>query len=496
MKFPQRYQRPTALAATGTLVLGAMLAMTSPSANAAPDDTAAPAQAAWSDTPDGFASLPGLGRGPTTGGAAGETVTVDTQAELDRYVTAEEPYVIRVADTININPKGTELRVKSNKTIVGVGTEGEIVGGGFRLTAGVHNVIIRNLTIRDTLMPEDDPDDKEYDYDAIQLDTADHIWIDHNHLARMNDGLLDSRKDTTFLTVSWNRFLDNNKTFGIGWTDNVTSQITIHHNWFRGTKQRNPSADNIANLHMYNNHLQDVSGYGNYVRGSTQAVIENSYYDNVKNPYYVEEGELVQRGNIDVGSTWGDVVREKGDAFDPRDFYDYKLDPAAAVPAILSTESGPQPDIGREAGGGSGRYEAERAPGATCDGTIDANHAGFSGTGFCNSRNAASASAQFTVSASDAGPASLEFRYANGSTASRPARLLVNGADAGTVAFEPSGAWTGWSTATAAVDLAAGTNTIRLVATCSAGLPNLDYLDFGTSATPSEPVSDRPGTRR
>ena len=30
--------------------------------------------------------------------------------------------------------------------------------------------------------------DDDFDYDAIQLDTADHIWIDHNKLTRMNDG--------------------------------------------------------------------------------------------------------------------------------------------------------------------------------------------------------------------------------------------------------------------------------------------------------------------
>ncbi|MGN9844169.1 RICIN domain-containing protein [Nonomuraea sp. H19] len=301
----------------------------------------------WSDTPDGFAALPGLGRGPTTGGAGGQTVTVTNQADLNRYVTAAEPYIIKVAGTINISPKGTELRVSSNKTIVGVGTSGEIVGGGFFLKAGVNNVIIRNLTIRDTRMPDDDPGDDSYDYDAIQLDTADHIWIDHNRLTRMNDGLLDSRKDTTNLTVSWNQFFENNKTFGIGWTDNVTSQITIHHNWFQNTNSRNPSADNIGNLHMYNNHLQNITGYGNFVRGLTKAVIENSYYDTVKDPYYVEEGELVQRGNIVVNSTWGSgKVKEKGSAFDPKSFYSYTLDPAADVPALLRAYSGPQANIG------------------------------------------------------------------------------------------------------------------------------------------------------
>jgi pectate lyase len=345
---PWKTTRPVraaaALAAAGLLLSTLTVALAAPAASAGPADRP---HRHWSGTADGFASLSGLGNGPTTGGAAGETVTVTTQAELTEYATAAEPYVIRVADAIAISPKGTELKVASDKTIVGVGTSGEIVGGGFFLGAGVHNVIIRNLTIRDTLMPEDDPDDKEYDYDAIQMDTADHIWIDHNRLTRMNDGLVDSRKDTTFLTVSWNQFFDNNKTFGIGWTDNVTSQITIHHNWFRNTVQRNPSADNIANLHMYNNYLEDVSGYGNYVRGRSQGVIENSYYEGVHNPYYTVEGELVQRGNITRDCTWDEgLITGQGDAFDPRDFYRYRLDPARAVPALLGEFSGPQRNIG------------------------------------------------------------------------------------------------------------------------------------------------------
>jgi pectate lyase len=294
----------------------------------------------YSNVPDGFAQ-------GTTGGAGGQTVTVTTQADLNRYVTAAEPYVIRVAGAVTISPKGTELRVASNKTIIGVGTSGHIVGGGFFLREGVSNVIIRNLTIRDTLMPDDDPGDDSYDYDAIQLDTANRIWIDHNRLTRMNDGLLDSRKDTTNITVSWNHFADQNKTFGIGWTENVTARMTIHHNWLQNTRTRNPSADNLANVHMYNNFLQNCASYGNYVRGLSKAVIENSYFENVRNPYYVEAGELVQRGNITVNSPWDSgKVTSKGSAFNPGSFYSYTLHPAADIPAMLRQYAGPQAAIG------------------------------------------------------------------------------------------------------------------------------------------------------
>jgi hypothetical protein len=93
--------------------------------------------------------------------------------------------------------------------------------------------------------------------------------------------------------------------------------------------------------------MQHASAYGNYVRGATSAVIENSYYEDTHNPYYTVTGELVQRGNITVDCTWDDdVITEQGDAFDPSDFYAYKADPASAVPALVSEFSGPQPEIG------------------------------------------------------------------------------------------------------------------------------------------------------
>src|SRR5437660_12119772 len=69
------------------------------------------------------------------------------------------------------------------------------------------------------------------------------------------------------------------------------------------------------------------------------------------------------------------------------------------------------------------RYEAEASP-ATCSGTIDSDHAGFSGSGFCNGDNAVGAAAQFTVTAATAGTATLGVRFANGSTTARPADVI------------------------------------------------------------------------
>ncbi|MEU6178189.1 pectinesterase family protein [Streptomyces coeruleorubidus] len=316
-------------------------------AQAAPQSRAVPAADRWTDRPHGFASL----AGGTTGGAGGKVVTVTDQAALAKYAAAEDPYVIRVKGSLDMDPFGTEIPVASDKTIIGVSDTAEIVHGGFTLDPGTHNVIIRNLAIRDTAI-EGNWDCKDTDYDGIRLDTAHHVWIDHIRFSRICDGQLDVRKDSEYVTVSHNQFTNNNKTFGIGWTPNVKTQITVDHNWFRGTKQRNPSADNVAYAHLYNNYLSSqlsdgdpVWTYGNWSRGRTKMVIENSFYDGVQHPYQADAtAELVQRGSILRNTTgrhdaWGT-------AFDPRAFYDYRLDPAAAVPALVKRFSGPQKRIG------------------------------------------------------------------------------------------------------------------------------------------------------
>ncbi|MEV5349528.1 pectinesterase family protein [Streptomyces achromogenes] len=340
----------TALAATfGLGLAGEAKAAARPAVTPAPQ-AAPPAQAAGpfgDDRPHGFASL----AGGTTGGAGGRVVTVTDQASLARYASAPEPYVIRVAGSIAVEPFGSDIVVASDKTIVGVGDTGEIVHGELHLNPGTHNVVIRNLTIRDSYV-EGDWDGKTTDFDAIQMDGADHVWIDHNRFTHMGDGLLDIRKDSQYITVSWNRFTHHNKALGIGWTSNVRTQITIDHNWFSGTKQRNPSADNCAYAHLYNNYLSDqvadgdpVWTYGNWSRGRTRMVIENSYYDGVRHPYQADAtAELVQRGSI-LRNTSG-RTDEHGTAFDPHAFYDYRPDPAAAVPALVKRFSGPQQRIG------------------------------------------------------------------------------------------------------------------------------------------------------
>ena len=336
---------PLILTTAGGLAYG-LLPGAQPQASAA-TTTAAPAWA--TATADGFASVDALGQNGTYGGRDGRIVTVKTLADLEKYATASEPYVIVVAATITMDPVGKEIKVQSDKTIVGSGTSGQIVGGGFFLGSGVHNVIIRNLTIRDAYQGV--WNDKEHDFDAIQMDGAHHVWIDHNDLRHMADGLIDVRKDSTYVTVSWNKLSQDNKAFGIGWTDNVVTDITIHHNWIRETEQRNPSTDNAAHAHLYNNFLEDVAGtdinssYGNYSRGATRMVLENSWFQGFKNPVIKDAtASIVQKGNTFVGTSGRN--ESGGTAFDPKTYYAYTPDKTADVPALLKSGSGPRGSIG------------------------------------------------------------------------------------------------------------------------------------------------------
>ncbi|MFD2796517.1 carbohydrate-binding protein [Promicromonospora vindobonensis] len=134
------------------------------------------------------------------------------------------------------------------------------------------------------------------------------------------------------------------------------------------------------------------------------------------------------------------------------------------------------------------RYEAEDTV-AVCDGVIESNHVGHSGSGFCNTDNAVGATVEFRVDAAAAGAMTLVFGYANGGTDSRPGEVLVNGGSVRTAQFGATGAWTSWATQTVTAQLDPGANTVRLQATGAAGLPNVDYLDVTTGGS-EEPGGD------
>jgi poly(3-hydroxybutyrate) depolymerase len=113
------------------------------------------------------------------------------------------------------------------------------------------------------------------------------------------------------------------------------------------------------------------------------------------------------------------------------------------------------------------------------DGTIDTNHAGFTGAGFANTNNAQGAAVVWAVEASNSGRHSLSFRFANGGTSNRNASLVINGGSNGnyTLSLPTTGSWTTWQTVSLEVDLVQGNNILQLSSLTAEGLPNIDSLN-------------------
>lgn len=116
------------------------------------------------------------------------------------------------------------------------------------------------------------------------------------------------------------------------------------------------------------------------------------------------------------------------------------------------------------------------------DGVLESSNAGYTGTGYANTDNAAGTTTRWQVAAPQAGSVHVTVRFAG--TSNRPAQLRVNGVDAANVSFNSTDAWTLWNTESVQVNLQAGNNTIELVAQSADGLPNIDFIEFpGTQYT-------------
>jgi pectate lyase len=185
------------------------------------------------------------------------------------------------------------LSVASNKTIIGVGSGSGITGGGFNLS-GVRNVRIRNMVFRNA----------SDDSINVQSNTT-NVWIDHNDLASGYDGLIDIKRGSDFVTVSWNRLHNHDKSMLLGHDDGNGSQdlghlrVTFMHNWFDGTNQRHPRVRFANPVHVLNNYYSNIGSYGVASTMNAGVYVERNYFENVANPTITQTGDS-DPGNIKI----------------------------------------------------------------------------------------------------------------------------------------------------------------------------------------------------
>ncbi|MGW3345847.1 pectate lyase family protein [Nonomuraea rubra] len=288
--------------------------------------TAAASAPAAADTPlVGWATQ----GGGTTGGGSVPATTVSSASALSSALSSGSAAVIRVSGTISCSGM---LRVASNKTVIG-NSGATISGCGFNVSQA-SNVIIRNLNFRN------------WGDDGINVQYSTRVYIDHNSFSNGGDGALDIKRSSDYITVSWNRFFDHDKTMLLGHSDSNGAEdrgrlrVTYHHNWFDGTNQRHPRVRFGNPVHVFNNYYGNVGSYGVASTQEAGVLVEGNYFENTDDPFHLGEGSspagsLVARNNHFVNSGSG----QSGGSVRSIP-YAYSLDSASSVKSIVTAGAG------------------------------------------------------------------------------------------------------------------------------------------------------------
>jgi pectinesterase len=319
-------------AATYTLpnVLGGWDPADQPDIGEAPMLRRSNLQALLQEHPGGAAGL----NGGTSGGAAGRIVTAATVQELTAYAGSDEPLTILIDKPLVSETQG-HITLKSHKTLIGMTPDAALVGRGLSMN-GAADIVIRYLTLKDNTLVGD-YDGKANDFDALALRDTHHVWIDHCHLARAGDGLLDMTLGTGYVTVCWTVLSVHNKASAATGQSDAASPLTFDHCWFNNTVQRNTAATDCE-VHAANCLFTGVRSYGMNARAGTQMLLENCVFRQCHNPYYAEGGGQLQAIDCRLEETTG---RAEQTRIGWRPSYDYVLDPVGDVARIVTAGAGP-----------------------------------------------------------------------------------------------------------------------------------------------------------
>lgn len=174
----------------------------------------------------------------------------------------------------------SQLRVPSNTTIDGRGKQVTLIDDGLGVYRS-QNVILTHLTIDGRL-------NRFTQAVNVANDSRD-VWVDHMDLSRMADRLLNVKNGSTDVTISWTKFHNSNKVMLL---NNITSKnlfqnyerdsisrVTLHHNYFFDTVQRNPRAQ-FGTFHLFNNLVENWDFYGMSFSLEAKALVEGNIFIN------------------------------------------------------------------------------------------------------------------------------------------------------------------------------------------------------------------------
>lgn len=229
-----------------------------------------------------------------TGGLGGRFIDVTSDQDAGpgtlRAALAQAkkgPSWIRFASDMTIVLK-TQLRVPSNVTIDGRGRQVSLIDDGLGVY-GSQNVILTHLTIDGRL--------NRLTQAVNVANNSRDVWVDHMDLSRMSDRLLNVKNGSTDVTISWTKFHNSNKVMLL---NNITNKdlfanydrdsiarVTLHHNYFFNTVQRNPRAQ-FGTFHLFNNMVENWDFYGMSFSLEAKALVEGNIFSNTTQRKCVE----------------------------------------------------------------------------------------------------------------------------------------------------------------------------------------------------------------
>lgn len=253
-------------------------------------------------TQEALTTAPAVGwasqNGSTTGGSAATEENIYSVSTIDEFKTAlaaaSASKIIQVTAPIDISggtaytsfddqKARSQILIPSNTTIIGIGDQGKFTNGSL-IVKEVSNVILRNIYIETPIDVEphyESGDGWNAEWDAMNIQTSDHVWIDHVTFSDgsftddkyttkdgetyvQHDGALDIKRGSDYVTVSNSRFELHDKTLLIGHSDSNTKQdagklhVTFFNNLFNRVRERAPRI-RFGNVHAFNNvYIGDV----------------------------------------------------------------------------------------------------------------------------------------------------------------------------------------------------------------------------------------------
>ena len=298
--------------------------------------------------PVGFVNYSDMGNFGVTGGGSGQVVHVSTRADFEKYISGSTPYVIILDADITgggMQDLQDQISIGSNKTLIGAGS-GKALNGICLDASRQSNIIIRNITLTKGRI------------DGISMRTCHHVWIDHCDLSSSYDGLLDFTVASNYMTVSWTKLHDHDKTSitnsGTGhFEDYGKERVTFAHCWFANNVQRNPRIG-YGLMHIYNCYWTDISSYCIGFHSQAQVLSEYNYFTSTARKAFNNQytnvlpycGYLTDNGSYLDGSnpkTASDQTYT-GISYTPKTYYDYEFDQTAvnSVPNDIRAGIGPQ----------------------------------------------------------------------------------------------------------------------------------------------------------